>query len=51
MINTLKNSETPNILKNNVTGDLVTKPMMVIKTYEAKVTSGKIRSLKYFKHK
>ena len=37
MINTLKNFETPNILENNVTGDLVTEPMMVTKTYEAKI--------------
>ena len=48
MINTLKNSETPNILKNNVTGDLVTKPMMVIKTYEAKVARGKNSFIKVF---
>ena len=48
MINTLKNSETPNILENNVTGDLVTKPMMVIKTYEPKVARSKNSFIKVF---
>ena len=48
MINTLKNSETPNILENNVTGDLVTKPVMKIKTYEAKVATGKNSFIKVF---